>query len=169
MSMLLNGGGIGQIQDITQALATALAGRENDLRSLIRQLDKFVANLNDQISDIIAATDSLNKLVAQVADQKPVLDKAKLKTDLTRYRCSETSGTTWADALDTLGKFSAVAADSVNQTNDSLVKEVNELGPVLQSLADSGPSLTRSLSLLATFPWVKENVANWLPGRLGKT
>ena len=35
VSLLLNGGGIGQIQDITQALSTAFAGRENDLRSLI--------------------------------------------------------------------------------------------------------------------------------------
>ena len=43
------------------------------------QLDKFTAYLNDQKDDIIAALDSLNNLVGQVAEQKPVLDKA-LKT-----------------------------------------------------------------------------------------
>jgi phospholipid/cholesterol/gamma-HCH transport system substrate-binding protein len=165
VSMLLNGGGIGQIQDITQALTTALAGRENDLRSLIQQLDKFVAYLNDQIGDIIAATDSLNNLVAQVADQKPVFDKA-LKTIPDALSVLKDQRHNLADALDMLGKFSALAADSVNQTNDSLVKEFNEIGPVLQSLADSGPALTRSLSLLTTFPWVKENVTNWFRGDL---
>ena len=43
ISLLLNGGGIGQIQDITKAFSTAFAGREHDLRSLIEQLDKFIA------------------------------------------------------------------------------------------------------------------------------
>ena len=40
--------------------STAFAGRENDLRSLIEQLDTFVGYLNDQTGDIIAATESLN-------------------------------------------------------------------------------------------------------------
>ena len=40
------------------------------------QLDKFVAYLNDQKDDIIAATDSLNQLVGKFAAQKPVVDKA---------------------------------------------------------------------------------------------
>jgi phospholipid/cholesterol/gamma-HCH transport system substrate-binding protein len=163
MSMLLNGGGIGQIQDITEALSTAFAGRENDLRSLIEQLDKFIAYLNDQVDDIIAATDSFNSLVAQVADQKPVLDKA-LKTIPDALSVLKDQRQHLADAFDTLGKFSALAADSVNQTKDNLVKEFNELGPVLQSLADSGPALTRSLSVLTTFPWVKENVTKWFRG-----
>ena len=77
--MVLNGGGLGNVQDITRALSTAFSGREQDLRSLLGQLDKFVAYLNDQKDDIIAATDSLNNLVGQFADQKPVVDKA-LKT-----------------------------------------------------------------------------------------
>ena len=50
------------------ALSTAFTGREQDLRSLIGQLDKFVRYLNDQTADIIAATDSLNKLAGQFAE-----------------------------------------------------------------------------------------------------
>ena len=65
-----------------------------------------------------------------------------------------------ADALDKFGKFSALAADSVNQTKDSLVQELKDLGPVLESLANAGPALTRSLSLLSTFPWAKETITN---------
>ena len=77
--MLLNGGGLGNIQDITEALSTAFAGRENDLRSLIEQLDMAIGHLDDQKDDIIAASESLNNLVGQFAEQKPVVDKA-LKT-----------------------------------------------------------------------------------------
>lgn len=48
LSLVLNGGGLGQVQDITKALSTAFTGREQDLRSLLTQLDKFVRYLNDQ-------------------------------------------------------------------------------------------------------------------------
>jgi phospholipid/cholesterol/gamma-HCH transport system substrate-binding protein len=164
LSMLLNGG-IGQIQDITQALSTAFAGRENDLRSLIEQLDKFAVYVNDQIDDIIAATESLNNLAGQIAEQKPVLDKA-LKTIPDALAVLKDQRQNLADAFDSLGKFSALAADSTNQTKDSFVKELNQLGPVLQSLADSGPALTRSLSLLSTYPWPKEMITNWFRGDL---
>ncbi|HKP42999.1 virulence factor Mce family protein [Mycobacterium sp.] len=165
VSLLFNGGGIGQIQDITQALSTAFAGRENDLRSLIEQLKKFAAYVNDQIDDIIAATDSLNNLAGQIAEQKPVLDKA-LKTIPDALAVLKDQRQNLAEAFDSVGKFSALTADSVNQTKDSIVKELNQLGPVLQSLADSGPALTRSLSLFATYPWPKETVANWFRGDL---
>jgi phospholipid/cholesterol/gamma-HCH transport system substrate-binding protein len=163
VSVLLNGGGIGQIQEITQTLSTAFAGRENDLRSLIGQLDIFVGHVNDQTADIIAATDSLNNLAGQVAAQKPVVDRA-LKTFPDALSVLKDQRAHLADALDQLGKFSALAADSVNQTKENLVKELNDIGPVLKSLADSGPALTRSLDFFATYPFPKPTLRNWLRG-----
>jgi phospholipid/cholesterol/gamma-HCH transport system substrate-binding protein len=163
VSVLLNGGGIGQIQEITQTLSNAFAGRENDLRSLISQLDTFVGHVNDQTGHIIAATDSLNKLTGQVAAQKPVVDRA-LKTFPDALSVLKDQRAHLADALDQLGKFSALAADSVNQTKDNLVKELKDIGPVLQSLADAGPALTRSLDFFATYPFPKPTLKNWLRG-----
>ena len=69
-----------------------------------------------------------------------------------------------AEALEQLGKFSALAADSVNQTKEALVQELKDLGPVLESLANAGPALTRSLSFLPTFPFPKETLTNWIRG-----
>lgn len=163
ISLLLNGGGIGQIQDITTALSTALAGREDDLRSLIHQLDTFTSQVNDQTGDIIAAADSFNNMVGQFADQKPVLDKA-LKTIPDALEVLKDQRQNLADALDQLGKFGALAADSANQTKDRLVKELTDLGPVLESLANAGPALTRSLSLFATYPFPKETISKWARG-----
>jgi phospholipid/cholesterol/gamma-HCH transport system substrate-binding protein len=68
------------------------------------------------------------------------------------------------DAFDRLGKFSALAADSSNKTKDALAQEFTDLAPVLESLANSGPALTRSLSLLATYPWPKENIDKFFRG-----
>jgi phospholipid/cholesterol/gamma-HCH transport system substrate-binding protein len=72
--------------------------------------------------------------------------------------------TNLADALDAFGKFGALTADAVNQSKDNLVAELKDLGPVLEPLGDAGPALTRALSLLATFPWPKETLANWMRG-----
>jgi phospholipid/cholesterol/gamma-HCH transport system substrate-binding protein len=162
-SLLLNGGGLGSVQDITKALGTAFTGREQDLRSLIGQLDKFVAYLNDQKRDIIAATDSLNNLAGRLADQRPVIDKA-LKTLPQALTVLKDERENLADALDQLGKFGALAADSVNKTKQDLVKELKDLGPVLQSLADAGPALTRSLDFFLTFPFPRPTLSKWLRG-----
>lgn len=156
-AMLLNGGGLGQVQDITKAFGTALAGRENDLRSLINRLDEFIGHLDQQKHDIITASDSLNNLAGQFADRKPVLDKA-FRTIPDALAVLKEQRDNLAEALDALGKFSALTADSVNHTKGALVAELKDVAPVLDSLANAGPALTRSLSLLATYPWAKENI-----------
>ena len=163
LSLLLNGGGIGQIQDITQAFSTAFAGREDDLRDLIKQLDTATRHINDQTGDIIHAGESLDNLVGQFAAQQQVLDRA-LNTVPAALRVLSDDREKLTEVLDKLGKLSALAADSVNKTKRALVTELNDVGPVLQSLADAGPALTRSLSFLATYPWPKETITNWVRG-----
>ncbi|UQB94737.2 MULTISPECIES: virulence factor Mce family protein [Mycobacterium] len=163
VSMLLNGGGISQLQDITTAFSTAFAGRGQDLRVLIEQLEQFVGHLNHQVDDIIAATESLNSLVGQLADQKPVLDKA-LTTIPRALTVLKDERNPLGDAFDQLGKFSALAADSVNNTKEALIEEFKDLGPVLSSLANAGPALTRSLGVIATYPYPKDTLKNFQRG-----
>jgi len=163
LSLLLNGGGVGQIRDITESLSTALAGREQDVRSLIEQLDRFTRYVDEQSDDIIATAESLNTLAGQFADQQPVLDRA-MKTIPDALRVIGDQRQTLVDALDQLGKFSALVADSTNQTKDGLVQELRDLGPVLQSLADAGPALTRAVGLFATYPFPTDNVGVWQRG-----
>lgn len=163
VSLLLNGGGIGQLQDITTALSTAFAGRENDLRSLITQVDRFIANTDRQTDDIIGATDSLNNLVGDFAEQDPVVDRA-LDTIPEALAVLKDERETLAEALDQLGTFSALAADSSNQTKEALVAELKDLAPVVKSLADSGPALTRSLSFFAVYPFAQETLDKWFRG-----
>lgn len=168
LSLLLNGGGLGKVQDVTKALSTAFGGREQDLRSLIGQFNKFITYLNEQKDDIIAATDSLNNLVGKFADQKPVIDKA-LKTLPAALAVFKEERENLADALDQAGKFGALAADSVNKTKENFVKELNDLGPVLQSFADSGSALTRSLDLITTVPFVNPTFKNFIRGDYANT
>jgi phospholipid/cholesterol/gamma-HCH transport system substrate-binding protein len=163
LSSVLNGGGLGQIQDITEAFSTAFRGRENDLRDLIGQLDTFTTNLNDQTPDIIAATDSLNQLAAKFAAKQPVLDKA-LQTIPDALAELNKEKDNLINAADQLGKFAALTVDTVNQTKQNFVKELQQVGPVLESLANAGPSLTRSLSYIPTFPFPNETIEKWQRG-----
>ncbi len=163
VSLLLNGGGLGQLQDITESLSTAFAGREKDLRSLLVQLDTFVTYLNDQSSDIISATEKVDNLVGQFAADKPIVDRA-LQTIPDALAVLNEERAHLIDAVDQLGKLSALTADAIHQTKDNLVNELRQLGPVLESLANSGPAMTRSLSQLLTFPWPNETIDKWFRG-----
>jgi phospholipid/cholesterol/gamma-HCH transport system substrate-binding protein len=162
-SLLLNGGGLGRVEDITRALTTAFGGREDDLRSLLMQLDVFIGRVNEQTDDIIAATESLDRLTGKFAAQKPVVDRA-LDTIPAALKVVNDQRDNLIEAVDQLGKFSALAADSVNQTKGNFVQELRDLGPVLQSLANAGPALTHSLSILTTYPLVKETLPNYFRG-----
>ena len=163
VSVLLNGGGLGQLQEINQSFTKALAGRENDLRSLLTQLDTFIASLNAQTDDIIAATEHLNSLAGQVAAKNQTVDKA-LTTIPQALAVLSDSRAKIANAIDALGKFSAIATSTVNQTKESFVDNLRNIAPVFRELANAGPALTKGLDFLSTYPWVKSTVANWFRG-----
>jgi phospholipid/cholesterol/gamma-HCH transport system substrate-binding protein len=163
VAILLNGGGLSHVQEITQAFATAMAGREKDLRSLLTQLDVFVSRLHEQTDDIITATESLNSLAGQVAAKDQVVDKA-LTTIPQALAVLSDSRNKIADAVDALGKFSAITASTINQTKESFTKNFRNLAPALRELANAGPALTKGLDFLSTYPWVKSTVPNWFRG-----
>ena len=161
--MLLNGGGFGNIYDITEALSTAFAGRENDLRSLIEQLDKAIGYLDDQKGDIIAASESLNNLFGQIAEQKPVVDRA-LRTIPDALAVLRISATTFPRHSRSWASSAPWPPTPSTRPRKHSSEELKDLGPVLESLANAGPALTRALSFLPTFPFPKETLTNWMRG-----
>jgi phospholipid/cholesterol/gamma-HCH transport system substrate-binding protein len=163
VSVLLNGGGLAQLQEITQSIAKAFAGREDDMRSLLHQLDEFIAGTNKQTDDIIAASENLNALVGQFAAKDPAVDRALTTVPKALAVLAKERGQI-ADAIDQLGKFSAIAADTLRQSKESLVNNLRQIAPVLRRLADAGPALTKGLDGLATYPWPTSTVTNWFRG-----
>ncbi len=163
LSLVLNGGGVGQAGDITQALSTAFRGREQDVRNLLEQSEEFATNLDEQSGDIIAATESFNNLVGKFAAQQPVLDRA-VQTIPEALAVLSGQQDSLVEAADQLGKFGALTTDTVNRSKESLIKELQQAGPVLESLANAGPALTRSLGVLPTYPFPNANIDKWQRG-----
>ncbi len=152
LSLLLNGGGVGQLQTIVREVNAALSGNEPALRSFLSNVDTVVTDLDSQKANIVKAIDALNrlsgKLVEQTANLKAALDNLApgLKV-LNEQRDSLVS------MLGALDRLSAVTVDTVNRSKADLVHDLQLLVPTLQKLAESGANLPNSLQFLVTYPF----------------
>ncbi|WP_308197852.1 MCE family protein [Saccharopolyspora soli] len=152
LSLLLNGGGVAQLQDITKELNAALEGREPDVRSLLSNVDELVAGLDAQRDDITRALDSINRLSARLNEQRGSIDTA-LRDLEPGLRVLNEQRTQLVTMLQSLDELSGVATDVVNQSHDDIVHDLNQLAPALHQLAAAGESLPKSLEVLVTFPF----------------
>lgn len=154
LSVVLNSGGLGQIGDIVHNFSAALSGHEIDVRQLLTRLDEFVGVLDQQRDKIIASIDSLNRLAGTFAAQREVIAQALHKIPpaldvLIRERPRITA------ALDKLRVFSNTTTSLINETQADLVKNLQNLEPTIQALADVGPDLSTVLGYLPTFPFTQ--------------
>lgn len=162
LSLLLNGGGVGQLQDITQQLNDALAGRQADVRSLLSNVNTLVTSLDAQRDDITRALDAVNRLSASLNDQRGNLDTAlqNLGPGLAVLNQQRDQLVTMLKSLDQL---SGVATNVVNSTQSDLVRDLNDLAPTLRQLAAAGNDLPNSFETLVTFPF-PDNVVDAVKG-----
>ncbi|MER5915849.1 MCE family protein [Streptomyces sp. NPDC001982] len=157
LSALLNGGGVAQLKTITVELNKALDGRENRVRSLLKELNTFIGGLDDQRKDIVHALKAVDRLagrlgkekktIAQAVDTMPPALKvlADQRRDLTRM----------LTALSELGK---TGTKVVNASHDDTVANLKQLRPILQQLNKAGNDLPNSLELLTTYPFPRNAV-----------
>ncbi|MFB9568271.1 MCE family protein [Saccharopolyspora hordei] len=152
LSMLLNGGGVAQIQNITKELNAALEGRESDVRGVLSNLDELVSGLDAQRDDITRALDSINRLSARINEQRGSIDTA-LRDLEPGLRVLNEQRTQLVGMLEALDRLSVVATDVVDRSGDDLAHDLDQLAPVLQQLSAAGENLPKSLEVLLTFPF----------------
>lgn len=166
VSTVLNGGGLAQLQEINQQISAALDGHSGDARSLITQLDIFSRSLNTQRDNLVAAMRGVDDLAKTINSRSGTVDQALAKIPpalqvLARDR--ENLRT----AITSMGEFATLADTVVRRSSESLRANLVALGPSLRELADAGPNLTRSLGLLATFPWPQAGIKQFIRGDAG--
>jgi ABC-type transporter Mla subunit MlaD len=157
LSLVVNGGGLGQLGEIIHNFSAALTGREGAVRDLLNRLDKFVGTLDQQRANIIASIQALNRLAATFAGQRDVLTEALRKVPpaldvLIRERPRLTA------ALDHLRVFSNTANGLINDTQADLVRNLKNLEPTIGALADVGPELDTALAAATVFPFTQNFV-----------
>jgi phospholipid/cholesterol/gamma-HCH transport system substrate-binding protein len=162
LSLLLNGGGIGQLKTITTELNKALGGNEPEIRSMLGRVDTLVSDLNDHRGDITDAIDGLDRLSATLASRKEqigsVLDD--LGPGLKVLDEQRGSLVTMLRSLETL---SGVAVSTINKSKADMVADLRSLAPILSNLSAAGRTLPQSLQVLLTYPFTDE-VLNGVKG-----
>ncbi|MEV0682094.1 MCE family protein [Actinosynnema sp. NPDC050436] len=152
LSMLLNGGGIAQLQNISRELSAALEGNEPEIRSLLANLNTLVSELDGHKTEITRALDGVNRLGGTLNAQRQqitdVLDG--LEPGLKVLSEQRTQLVTLLQSLDAL---SDVAVDTVNRSRDDVVADLKALQPTLRKLAEAGTNLPNALELLLTYPF----------------
>lgn len=157
LSVVLNGGGLAQINDITRELNAALGGREDSIRDLLPQLDQLVGALDSQRGEIISAMEGIDRLAVTVNQQTDTLTAA-LDAVPPALEVLVGQRQNLTNALVALGDLSQTATRVINESGDDLKSNLASLAPLLNQLASTGNSLTEVLSLLLTFPFAMKNM-----------
>jgi phospholipid/cholesterol/gamma-HCH transport system substrate-binding protein len=152
LAAVVTGGGLGQIGAVVHNLNEALSGHQSDARDLLARLDTFVTTLNDQRDNIVATIDELNRFADIVGGQHDSITRA-LRHIPPALDVLLTERPRLTTALDKLRIFSDAVTATVHDTQANLEKNLANLAPALQSLADVGPDLDTALAYAPVFPY----------------
>ncbi|HEX3779667.1 MAG TPA: MCE family protein [Pseudonocardiaceae bacterium] len=158
LSMVLNGGGIQQIQTISKELNSATTGNEAQIRQLLSNVNVLTDDLNSHVSDITEALDAVNRLSATLSSQKTQI--ANVISNIgPGLQVLNSQRDQLVSLLQAFSSLSGVAVDTVNKSQADLIGDLKALTPTLQQLAASGASLPNSLQLLLTYPFSDQAAA----------
>lgn len=149
-SLLVNGGGLGQIQTIVHELNDALSGRVGATKSMLNQTDEFLAQILDSTGEIDRLLRSLRGAATTLNRRERTIDRA-LQEIRPAARSLERSTEDLAKLLRRTDSMAVTADRLVTRTRGDLTVVVNELGPVLEELVAIEGRLIPSLDMLADF------------------
>jgi phospholipid/cholesterol/gamma-HCH transport system substrate-binding protein len=153
MSLLLNGGGVAQLKTISTELNNALEGREDNVRSVLDQLDTFMTQIDDNKDAIVQAIESLNRLAVSLKEQKGAITLAldempQALASINRQRDD------LVKMLRALSDLSSVGTRVIRDSKVATIDSLEALAPTLTKLAEAGDSLPKSLQVFLTYPFV---------------
>ena len=157
LSLILNGGGVAQLKTITQELNKAVTGREDDVRSVLSQIDTFTGSLDTNKAQIVDAIEALNRLALSAHQQEGNIDEAleELPSALTSIDGQRQDLVRMLQALDQL---SDVGVRVIKASKVATIDSLRQLQPVLNQLAASGDNFVKAFNVFLTYPFVDEVV-----------
>ncbi|SDD01496.1 MCE family protein [Rhodococcus tukisamuensis] len=163
LSVVLNGGGLAQVQSITTELNEAMDGRTDAARDLLSQLDSLTELLDRQREAMVTTMTNLDGFAGEVNAQRDVLGRAldTLDPAMAELAAQRTDLTA---ALDSVGRFGDVGTDLVNRTRDDLKANLTALEPTLQQVVAAGSDLIDNLGNLSTFPFPQTTIDDGMRG-----
>ena len=163
VAVILTGGGIANLDVIQTEILKALDGHVDQVREFLRRLDTFTAELNRQHDDLTRAIDSTNQLLTIIANHNDTLDR--VLTDIPPLiRHFADTRELFADATESLGRFSDVANRALADTQPNLHPDLQSLQRPLIQLGRASPLIVDALRLGLTAPFNIDGVPKLIRG-----
>jgi phospholipid/cholesterol/gamma-HCH transport system substrate-binding protein len=157
LSLLLNGGGVAQLQTINQEINKALEGREDSAKSVLHQIELLMGQFDQHKADIVDAIESLNRLAVSVKAQIPTID-ATLEQLPSALRTIDAQRGDLVKMLKALDNLSNVGIRVIKASKDSTIESFRQLVPVLTELSNTGDNFAKSFNVFLTYPFVDDVV-----------
>lgn len=149
-SLLVNGGGLNQLQTVTDQLNAAIGGREDTVRELLTRANTFLKEANATTGDIDRALRALADL-SKIANENRTTIRDALRDLRPAAAVLRENTPEFTQLLEKVTEFSATANEVVGKTRADILQMAREVSPVLQEFLDSravlGPSLRSLVSV----------------------
>jgi phospholipid/cholesterol/gamma-HCH transport system substrate-binding protein len=157
LSLLLNGGGVAQLQTITRELNKTLHGREGEARSVLHQIRLFSGQLDRHKTQIVHALQALDRLSTSLNKQRSTID-ATLTELPGALRSINSQRHDLVKMLSALAHLSGVGVHVIKLSKQSTIDTLRSLSPVLGQLQASGSDFVNAFNVALTYPFVDEVV-----------
>lgn len=146
-SLLVNGGGLAQLQTVTEELNLALGGREARVRSLLEWSTSLVSQTNATTVEIDRTLRALASVSRTLRSRERTIDRA-LRDIAPAARVLRASTPGFTRLLREVERFAEVADQTVGLTRDQLLSLTRQAGPVLGEFAALQDDYARGLDEL---------------------
>ncbi|ORW85544.1 mammalian cell entry protein [Mycobacterium sp. IEC1808] len=163
VAVILNGGGLANLDAIQTEVVNILDGHAGQVRELLTRLDTFVAELNRQRDDLVRAIDSTNQLLTIVANRDDTLDRVLTEIPPLIQHFADTRNL-FADATESLGRFSDVANRALADARPNLNRSLQSLQRPLRQLGLASPYVVGALKLGLTAPFNIDHITQVIRG-----
>lgn len=162
-ALLLNNGGLSQINTITTQMNDALRSREPDVRSLVVKLQDVLGVVNANKGSVLETLSDLNTLAGGLAKDRVRLGKA-IDALSPAAKTLNQNLPTLINGLNAVSTLSAHGSALLAQSQQSLVTTVANLRTVVTNVKSAAGALPEALRFMITLPFPIRTTPNAVHG-----
>jgi len=152
LALLLQRGGLSDLDTITTEFDAVMGGRAEQIRAFLDKLDTFITSLNDQRDDITHAIDSGNRLLSYFGAHNDTIDK--VLTDfppLFKYFNAQQS--IFINAVEALGQMGRATNEQIAPARGDLHQVLDAMTCPARELRKASPYFPELLQVMITAPY----------------
>jgi phospholipid/cholesterol/gamma-HCH transport system substrate-binding protein len=163
LGVVVNKGNVGALEEITDEVYRAVAGRQSQFADLVPRLAELTSGLRKQVDDIIGAVEGLDRFSAILARDKDNLGRT-LDTLPDALRVLNKNRGHIVDAFASLKRLAMVTSNVLSKTKVDLAADLKDLYPAVKALNDSKKNFVTSLQIMLTFPFPNFGIKQLIRG-----